>query len=289
MFQPLLEAKLDEVTVSCVNKVGVELNTASAPLLTRVSGIGASLAKRIVEWRNEHGAFKSRSDLKKVTGLGPKAFEQSAGFLRIRGASNPLDSSAVHPERYALVETMAKDLGVGVGELVGNAALAGQIELKKYVSEDVGLPTLKDIVEELKKPGRDPRAVFEKPAFRDDVTSIDDVREGMTLEGIVTNVTAFGAFVDIGIHQDGLVHVSELADRFVSDPSEVVKTGDKIKVRVIGVDKARNRISLSARTKPRGESRSATGAGQGPAAPRRGGSNRPRPSSGFVCNPFANL
>ena len=288
VFQPLLEAKLDEVTVSCVNKVGVELNTASAPLLTRVSGIGASLAKRIVEWRNAHGAFRSRSDLKKVTGLGPKAFEQSAGFLRIRGAANPLDASAVHPERYALVEAMAKDLGVGVGELVGNAALAGQIELKKYVSEDVGLPTLKDIVDELKKPGRDPRAVFEKPAFRDDVTTIDDVREGMTLEGVVTNVTAFGAFVDIGIHQDGLVHVSELADHFVSDPSEVVKTGDKIKVRVIGVDKARNRISLSARTKPRGESRAAAGAGLGPAAPRRGGS-RPRPSSGFVCNPFANL
>ena len=290
VFQPLLEAKLDEVTVSCVNKVGVELNTASAPLLTRVSGIGASLAKRIVEWRNEHGAFKSRGDLKKVTGLGPKAFEQSAGFLRIRGAANPLDASAVHPERYALVETMAKDLGVGVGELVGNAALAGQIELKRYVSEDVGLPTLKDIVEELKKPGRDPRAVFEKPAFRDDVTSIDDVREGMTLEGIVTNVTAFGAFVDIGIHQDGLVHVSELADRFVSDPSEVVKTGDKIKVRVIGVDKARNRISLSARTKPRGEGRAPArpGAGPGYAASRRNG-DRPRPSSGFVCNPFANL
>ena len=290
VFQPLLEAKLDEVTVSCVNKVGVELNTASAPLLTRVSGIGASLAKRIVEWRNEHGAFKSRGDLKKVTGLGPKAFEQSAGFLRIRGASNPLDASAVHPERYALVETMAKDLGVGVGELVGNAALAGQIELKRYVSDDVGLPTLKDIVEELKKPGRDPRAVFEKPAFRDDVTSIDDVREGMTLEGIVTNVTAFGAFVDSGIHQDGLVHVSELADRFVSDPSEVVKTGDKIKVRVIGVDKARNRISLSARTKPRGEGRAPArpGAGPGYAASRRNG-DRPRPSSGFVCNPFANL
>ena len=290
VFQPLLEAKLDEVTVSCVNKVGVELNTASAPLLTRVSGIGASLAKRIVEWRNEHGAFRSRGDLKKVTGLGPKAFEQSAGFLRIRGAANPLDASAVHPERYALVEQMAKDLGVGVGELVGNAALAGQIELKRYVSEDVGLPTLKDIVEELKKPGRDPRAVFEKPAFRDDVTTIDDVREGMTLEGIVTNVTAFGAFVDIGIHQDGLVHVSELADRFVSDPSEVVKTGDKIKVRVIGVDKARNRISLSARTKPRGEGRAPArpGAGPGYAASRRNG-DRPRPSSGFVRNPFANL
>ena len=293
VFQPLLEAKLDEVTVSCVNKVGVELNTASAPLLTRVSGIGASLAKRIVEWRNEHGAFKSRGDLKKVTGLGPKAFEQSAGFLRIRGASNPLDASAVHPERYALVEQMANDLGVGVGELVGNAALAGQIELKRYVSEDVGLPTLKDIVEELKKPGRDPRAVFEKPAFRDDVTSIDDVREGMALEGIVTNVTAFGAFVDIGIHQDGLVHVSELADCFVSDPSEVVKTGDKIKVRVIGVDKARNRISLSARTKPRGEGGAPSRSGQPPSKKqaynnKREGRAAARPS-GFVCNPFANL
>ena len=290
VFQPLLEAKLDEVTVSCVNKVGVELNTASAPLLTRVSGIGASLAKRIVEWRNEHGAFKSRADLKKVTGLGPKAFEQSAGFLRIRGAANPLDASAVHPERYALVERMAKDLGVGVGELVGNAALANSIEIKKYVSDDVGLPTLKDIVEELKKPGRDPRAVFEKPAFRDDVTTIDDVQEGMALEGVVTNVTAFGAFVDIGVHQDGLVHVSELADRFVSDPSEVVKTGDKIKVRVIGVDKARNRISLSARTKPRGEGAAARDGGRPrPARPGATGGSRPPRQSGFFCNPFANL
>ena len=190
------------------------------------------------------------------------------------------------------MEQVAKDLGVGVGELVGNAALAGQIELKRYVSEDVGLPTLKDIVEELKKPGRDPRAVFEKPAFRDDVTTIDDVQEGMTLEGIVTNVTAFGAFVDIGVHQDGLVHISELADRYVSDPSEVVKTGDKIKVRVIGVDRARNRIALSARTKPR-EDRARDG--RAPSRPGgynsgpRGGGNRSRPSSGFVCNPFANL
>jgi uncharacterized protein len=189
---------------------------------------------------------------------------------------------------------MAKDLGVGVGDLVGNATLAGQIELKKYVSDDVGLPTLKDIVEELKKPGRDPRAVFEKPAFRDDVTTIDDVQEGMTLEGVVTNVTAFGAFVDIGVHQDGLVHVSELADRFITDPSEVVKTGDKIKVRVIGVDKARNRISLSARTKPRenrasGEGRASSRPNGGYTSGPRGGGNRPRPSSGFVCNPFANL
>jgi uncharacterized protein len=288
VFQPLLSAKLDDVTVSCVNKVGVELNTASAPLLTRVSGIGASLAKRIVEWRNENGAFKSRSELKKVSGLGPKAFEQSAGFLRIRGAANPLDSSGVHPERYALVERMAGDLGVSVKDLVGNSLLADRIDVKKYVSDDVGEPTLKDIVEELKKPGRDPRAVFEKPAFRDDVMTIDDVKEGMTLEGVVTNVTAFGAFVDIGIHQDGLVHVSEIADRFVRDPSEVVKTGDKITVRVIGVDKARNRVSLSARTKPRPPD------GVRPSGPRRdrssGGDRGGRSySSGFSCNPFADL
>ena len=223
VHQPLLDAKLDEVVVSCVNRVGVELNTASAPLLTRVSGVGPSLAKRIVAWRDENGAFKSRRDLLKVTGLGAKAFEQCAGFLRIRGAANPLDASAVHPERYALVETMAADLGVGVGELVGNAQLADKIDVRRYITNDVGEPTLKDIVSELKKPGRDPRAVFEKPAFRDDVTTIDDVQEGMTLEGVVTNVAAFGAFVDIGVHQDGLVHVSELADRFIRDPNEVVK------------------------------------------------------------------
>ena len=281
--------------MSCVNKVGVELNTASAPLLTRVSGIGESLAKRIVAWRNANGAFRSRSDLKKVTGLGPKAFEQSAGFLRIRGAANPLDASAVHPERYGLVQTMAADLGVEVSALVGNAALADRIDVRKYITNDVGEPTLKDIVSELKKPGRDPRAVFEKPAFRDDVTTIDDVREGMTLEGVVTNVTAFGAFVDIGIHQDGLVHVSELADRFIRDPAEVVKAGDRIKVRVIGVDKARNRISLSARSNPGGGGR-ASSRTEGDRDRRDGngysrGRDKARPSrgGGFVCNPFANL
>ena len=288
VHQPLLGAKLDEVVVSCVNKVGVELNTASAPLLTRVSGIGESLAKRIVAWRNANGAFRSRSDLKKVSGLGPKAFEQSAGFLRIRGAANPLDASAVHPERYALVETMASDLGVEVSALVGNASLADRIDVRRYITNDVGEPTLKDIVSELKKPGRDPRAVFEKPAFRDDVTTIDDVHEGMTLEGVVTNVTAFGAFVDIGIHQDGLVHVSELADRFIRDPAEVVKAGDRIKVRVIGVDKARNRVSLSARSSsaPR---RPGGGSGGGGRPDRRGDSHPHRSPGGFTCNPFANL
>ena len=302
VHQPLLEAKLDEVVVSCVNRVGVELNTASAPLLTRVSGVGPSLAKRIVAWRDENGAFKSRRDLLKVTGLGAKAFEQCAGFLRIRGAANPLDASAVHPERYALVETMAADLGVGVGELVGNAQLADKIDVRRYITNDVGEPTLKDIVSELKKPGRDPRAVFEKPAFRDDVTTIDDVQEGMTLEGIVTNVAAFGAFVDIGVHQDGLVHVSELADRFIRDPNEVVKVGDRIKVKVIGVDKARQRISLSARTQPRpvagvggggarGGGHGGGGRGSSSSGPKRvGGEHGGRSfSSGFCCNPFANL
>lgn len=302
VHQPLLDAKLDEVVVSCVNRVGVELNTASAPLLTRVSGVGPSLAKRIVAWRDENGAFKSRRDLLKVTGLGAKAFEQCAGFLRIRGAANPLDASAVHPERYALVETMAADLGVGVGELVGNAQLADKIDVRRYITNDVGEPTLKDIVSELKKPGRDPRAVFEKPAFRDDVTTIDDVQEGMTLEGIVTNVAAFGAFVDIGVHQDGLVHVSELADRFIRDPNEVVKVGDKIKVKVIGVDKARQRISLSARTQPRpvagvggggarGGGHGGGGRGSSLSGPKRvGGEHGGRSfSSGFCCNPFANL
>ena len=302
VHQPLLDAKLDEVVVSCVNRVGVELNTASAPLLTRVSGVGPSLAKRIVAWRDENGAFRSRRDLLKVTGLGAKAFEQCAGFLRIRGAANPLDASAVHPERYALVETMAADLGVGVGELVGNAQLADKIDVRRYITNDVGEPTLKDIVSELKKPGRDPRAVFEKPAFRDDVTTIDDVQEGMTLEGIVTNVAAFGAFVDIGVHQDGLVHVSELADRFIRDPNEVVKVGDKIKVKVISVDKARQRISLSARTQPRpvagvggggarGGGHGGGGRGSSSSGPKRvGGEHGGRSfSSGFCCNPFANL
>ncbi len=302
VHQPLLGAKLDEVVVSCVNKVGVELNTASAPLLTRVSGIGASLAKKIVAWRNENGAFKSRADLKKVAGLGPKAFEQSAGFLRIRGAANPLDASAVHPERYALVEAMAGDLGVKVGDLVGNASLADRIDVRRYITNDVGEPTLKDIVEELKKPGRDPRAVFEKPAFRDDVTTIDDLMEGMELEGIVTNVTAFGAFVDIGVHQDGLVHVSQLCDRFIRDPAEVVKAGDKIKVKVLSVDKARSRISLTARRNPPPPQHGGAGGGRpqsagGQRPPQRGGGPRRVGgdhggrsfSSGFSINPFANL
>ena len=287
VHQPLLGAKLDEVVVSCVNGVGVELNTASAPLLERVSGVGPSLAKAIVAWRDEHGRFSSRAQLLDVKGLGAKAFEQCAGFLRIRGAANPLDASAVHPERYALVGKMADDLGLTVKDLVGNALAAKKIDVRRYITPDVGEPTLKDIVAELVKPGRDPRAVFEPPKFREDVTKIEDVKEGQKLEGIVTNVTAFGAFVDIGVHQDGLVHVSELSDNYVSDPKSLVKAGDRLQVTVIGVDRARGRISLSARTKPGFGGVAGQGRGNGRGDTRRNAS--PPRASGFTCNPFAGL
>jgi uncharacterized protein len=243
----LLLKKLDEVIESCVNAVGVELNTASAPLLSRVAGVGPSLAKKIVAHREKVGAFRSRRDLLQVASLGPKAFEQAAGFVRIRGASNPLDASAVHPERYALVERIARDAGVDVRALVGNLDLAAKIPWSKYVAGDVGLPTLEDIHREVAKPGRDPRDTFEAPTFRDDVRKIEDVKVGMELEGSVTNVTAFGAFVDVGVHQDGLIHVSQLSDRFVKDPHAVVRVGDRIKVRVLEVDLARKRIALSAK------------------------------------------
>jgi uncharacterized protein len=242
---PMLGAKLEEVVEDCVNRVGVELNTASAPLLARVAGIGPALATKIVQHREQNGAFKGRAELQAVGGLGPKTFEQCAGFLRIRDGAHPLDASAVHPERYDLVERMAKDLGKPLGELVGNEALAGAIDVAKYASPDVGEPTLRDILDELRRPGRDPRQQFEPPKFRDDVTKPEDLKPGMALEGVVTNVTAFGAFVDVGVHQDGLVHVSQLADRFVKDPREVVKAGDIVKVRVKDVDVARKRIALT--------------------------------------------
>ncbi len=288
VYQPLLASKLDEVVVSCVNGVGVELNTASAPLLERVSGLTPTLAKAIVEWRDENGKFSSRDDLMKVKGLGPKAFEQCAGFLRIRGAKNPLDTSAVHPERYALVERMAKDVGLGVADLVGNALAAKKINIRAYITKDVGEPTLKDIISELVKPGRDPRKTFEPPSFREDVTKIEDVKEGMKLEGVVTNVTAFGAFVDIGVHQDGLIHLSELSDNYVSDPASVVKAGDRLQVTVIGVDLARGRISLSAKSRP------VVGGGTSSSRPALGARKTavfaPKSASGgFNCNPFANL
>jgi uncharacterized protein len=230
---------------SCVNGVGVEVNTASAKLLAYVSGIGPNVAKNIVEHRTAHGPFRARRDLKKVARLGPKAFEQAAGFLRVRGAENPLDASAVHPESYDVVERMATDLKVPVATLVGKPELVRQIDIRKYVDERRGEPTLRDIVNELEKPGRDPRQSFEETKFRDDVTEIAHLQEGMVLDGIVTNVTAFGAFIDVGVHQDGLAHVSELAHRFVKDPAEVVKVGDRVKVRVLTVDRDRKRIGLS--------------------------------------------
>jgi protein Tex len=243
----LLGEKLGEVVESCVNKVGVELNTASPSLLSYVSGIGAKLAQRIVLHREQHGKFESRRKLLEVSGLGAKTYEQAAGFLRIRGGKEPLDASAVHPERYALVAQMARETGVAVRDLIGNPSALKRVDRSKYLSSDVGAYTLDDIFAELEKPGRDPRAAFEAPAFRDDVRSIEQVKPGMVLEGRVTNVTAFGAFVDIGVHQDGLVHVSALADRFVKDPNEVVGVGDLIKVRVLSVDLERKRISLSAK------------------------------------------
>ncbi len=247
IVESLLTKRLGDVVEDAVNHVGVELNTASAQLLGYVAGIGKSLAKKIVLHRDAHGAFSSRGQLQDVLGLGPKAFEQAAGFLRIRGGTNPLDSSAVHPERYDLVEKMAADIATPLAELVGNQEIVDKIDLAKYVAGDVGEPTLRDILGELGKPGRDPRAEFNPPRFRDDVTTMEDLKVGMVLEGLVTNVTAFGAFVDIGVHNDGLVHVSQLAESFVKDPAEVVKVGQKIKVRVLEIDNARKRIALSAR------------------------------------------
>jgi uncharacterized protein len=243
--QQRLKQRLDDIVESCVNRVGVEVNTASAPLLAYVAGIGPGLAQAIVALRDANGGIKSRADLKAVPRLGAKAFEQAAGFLRVRGGKHPLDASAVHPERYALVERMAADLGVKVSALVGNDALADSIPLATYVSDDAGMPTLRDIVSELKKPGRDPRAGFEPPAFRDDLTKPADLLPGMVLEGVVTNIVAFGCFVDIGVHQDGLVHMSQLADRFVKDANEVVRVGQRVKVTVQSVDLARGRIALS--------------------------------------------
>jgi uncharacterized protein len=242
--QAMLASKLHDVVESAVNRVGVELSTASAPLLSYVAGIGPKIAKEIVKHRESRGLSR-RDELLEVKGLGPKAFEQCAGFLRIRKGAEPLDASAVHPERYPIVARMAKDLGVSLKDLVGSPERAKAIDIRRYATGDVGEPTLRDIVDELAKPGRDPRSSFEAPKFRDDVSALEDLKEGMILEGVVTNVTAFGAFVDVGVHQDGLVHVSQLADRFVKDPREVVKVGDRVKVRVVGVDLDRRRIALS--------------------------------------------
>ncbi|RKX26900.1 MAG: RNA-binding transcriptional accessory protein [Candidatus Zixiibacteriota bacterium] len=245
--QPALRSGLDDVVGSCVNSVGVEVNTASKELLTYVSGLGPQLAKNTVTYRNENGPFKSRKALKKIPRLGPKAFEQAAGFLRIADADNPLDRSAVHPESYAVVENMAADSGCTVTQLMEDEERRKKIKLDNYVTDKTGLPTLLDIMDELAKPGRDPRAEYESFSFDDSVHKMDDLEVGMTLPGVVTNVTAFGAFVDIGVHQDGLVHISELADKFVKDPNEILKVRQKVSVSVLEIDLDRKRIALSMR------------------------------------------
>ncbi len=247
VHQPLLKRKLADVVESSVNHVGVEINTASAALLSYVAGIGPKLAKKVVDHRDRTGPFRTRKAILKVAGLGPRVFEQSAGFLRISAGDNPLDGSGVHPERYGLVERMAKDLKTDVLGLLQDPGIIDRIELSNYEEGEIGRPTLTDIVAELKRPGRDPRASFEPPKFRADVHSLSDLKVDMVLEGVVTNVVAFGAFVDIGVHQDGLVHISEMSDRYVSDPKKVVQTGQRVRVRVINIDAERNRISLSIR------------------------------------------
>ncbi|MBF0566706.1 MAG: RNA-binding transcriptional accessory protein [Nitrospirae bacterium] len=285
--QSALQRSLDDVVVTCVNAVGVELNTASKELLTYVSGIGESLAKNIVGFRDANGPYVSRKDLLKVPKLGPKAFEQSAGFLRIRSGknpnqpglvvgakSNPLDASAVHPESYHVVDAMAGDVGCTVEDLMRDENLRNKIELSRYVGALIGMPTLTDIMKELAKPGRDPRESFEIVRFEDGINKIEDVKPGMKLTGIVTNVTAFGAFVDVGVHQDGLVHVSQLSDRYVKNPSDVVKVGQKVTVTVVEVDEKRKRISLSMKgpVTPKGQAIPAKAAVpvKGPASPAKG-------------------
>jgi uncharacterized protein len=245
--QDALKQSLDDVVVSCVNAVGVEVNTASKQLLAYVSGLSNRVAENIVHYRNANGPFARRQDLLRVPRLGDKAFEQAAGFLRIRGAANPLDASAVHPESYAVVDHMARDLGARVTDLVRDDALRQRIDPQRYITNSVGLPTLRDILAELAKPGRDPRHAFEIFRFTEGVHTLEDIRPGMKVAGIVTNVTAFGAFVDIGVHQDGLVHISQLANHFVRDPNEIVRVQQQVDVTVLEVDTARKRIALSLR------------------------------------------
>lgn len=243
--QKKLQSSLDDTVISCVNAVGVELNTASKQILSYISGLGPQLAQNIIDYRVKNGPFTSRAELKKVARLGEKAYEQAAGFLRIHQAKNPLDASAVHPERYPIVEKMAKDLQCKVSDLLAQDTLRKQIQIQRYVSEEVGIPTLSDIIQELAKPGRDPREQFEAFAFSEGINEIKDLRIGMKLPGIVTNITNFGAFVDIGVHQDGLVHVSQLANQFVKDPNDIVKVNQKVMVTITEIDIARKRIALS--------------------------------------------
>jgi uncharacterized protein len=296
--QGALKRSLDDVVSSCVNAVGVEVNTASPQLLTYVSGLGPQLAANIFAHRNEHGPFTSREGLRKVSRLGPKAFEQAAGFLRIRDGVSPLDASAVHPESYAVVEAMAKDLSCSVVELMKDESKRKVIDITKYVTEKVGIPTLKDIMDELAKPGRDPREKFESVTFTDGIEKLDDLRPGMKLPGVVTNVTAFGAFVDIGVHQDGLVHISQLADRYVSDPNQVVKVAQRVEVTVLEVDLDRKRISLSMKQGATGEKKETPAkppAAKGPRDQRRPDKSRQdkqkqdnkKPDPAPFNNPFA--
>lgn len=316
--QKRLKKSLEDEVESSVNFVGVEVNTASAALLRHVAGIGESLAKAIVRYRDENGPFKSRAALREVPRFGPKAFQQSAGFLRVRGASQALDNSAVHPEHYPIVERMAADLSVPVTDLVGNTSLLERVQLGRYAAGDVGELTLKDIVDELKKPGRDPRKQFDAVNFRSDVTEVSHLKEGMVLEGVITNVTDFGCFVDIGVHQDGLVHISRLSDQFVKDPKAVVKAGDKVRVKVVQVEVERKRIALTLRESevlgktptpevraesssdprkntsaapgPRGAAPSGKPSAPAPApAPARGGKNPAPPKAEPFNNPFAAL
>jgi uncharacterized protein len=259
--QGRLAKSLDAVVEDCVNSVGVDVNTASVPLLTRISGLNSTLAANIVAHRDANGAFRSRAQLKDVPRLGDKTFEQAAGFLRINGGENPLDGSAVHPEAYPVVERIIADIKKGVKELIGDARAVRALKPEKYTDERFGLPTVQDILKELEKPGRDPRPEFKTASFRDGVEELKDLEPGMLLEGVVTNVTNFGAFVDIGVHQDGLVHVSALADKFVKDPHSVVKAGDVVKVKVLEVDVARKRIALTMRLSDE-------------AAPRKAGADR---------------
>ena len=285
-----LSRSLDAVVEDCVNAVGVDVNTASAPLLSRVSGIGASLAENIVAHRDAHGPFRSRAALREVPRLGPKAFEQCAGFLRIRGGDDPLDASSVHPEAYPVVRRMVAATGTDVEKLIGNTALLRSLDPNAFVTESFGLPTVTDILKELEKPGRDPRPAFTTAAFREGVETLADLKPGMVLEGVVTNVAAFGAFVDVGVHQDGLVHVSAMSDRFVANPREVVKPGDVVKVKVLDVDLARKRISLTLRLDdepggdPKGNSGPRRGQRPGRQQDRRRGGRREREPQGAMAD-----
>jgi len=283
--QTALKKGLDDVVISCVNRVGVDVNTASQQLLTYVSGLGPQLAKNIVAHRDAHGALASREELKNIPRLGPKAFEQAAGFLRIRNGRNPLDASAVHPESYGIVEAMAMDLGMSIMDLLGIDGVRDRIDLDRYVTDTVGLPTLTDILAELAKPGRDPREQFETVSFKEGIDTIEDVRPGMRMPGVVTNVTAFGAFVDIGVHQDGLVHISELADRFIRDPNEVVKVQQQVTVIVLEVDLERKRISLSMRENRDKLPGKSNPAKRGPKKPTKGKPAKRAPAP--FNNPFA--